>query len=756
MKRRTFLLSGLGAAGALLVGWGLLPPRTRMGLPRIAAQGAAWLNGWVKVYLDGRVGVVVPRAEMGQGVHTALPMLVAEELGVAMAQVQVEPAGFDAIYGNVALFLDALPVHPDARNSLHHHPVLRLSQWFSGKVARELGLQITGGSTSVRDAWVPLRQAGALARELLLAAAAQQWGTKREYCRLVDGQAIHSDGRRLGIGALAQAALKVHPPQTIALKPASEFKLLGTPVPRLDVAAKVNGSARFGLDVRLPQMLFAAVRFCPVLGGTVASFNGDAVRQRPGVVRVSSFAGGAGAAAGVAVVAQDSWTALSGVEQVEVKWREGDSAELSSAQLLSAMREQLDHFDGHIFFESGQGAEALQGATRVLSADYSAPFLAHATLEPMNCTAQFLDDGHLRLWVPTQVASIAREVAARVAGIDVDRVQLEVTLLGGGFGRRLESDFVAVAVQVARDVAPRPVQVLWSRQTDMAHDLYRPAAVARMQAGLNAEHQPIVWAARSISDAISPQYMRRAYPQWAVDGWDAPDKTAAEGLFDQAYEFEHRLIAHQRFPSAVPIGYWRSVGHSLNAFFTESFMDEVAHAVGTDPLEFRLRLLREHPRHRAVLVLAAQEAHWGDALAPGRARGLALHESFGSIVAQVAEVSIEDQAIKVHRVVCALDCGVAVNPNIIEQQMQGGIVFGLTAALFGEISIEKGRIVQQDFLDYPMAMLRHSPQVDTYIVGSKAPPGGVGEPAVPPVAPAIANAVFALTGKRLRHLPLRL
>lgn len=749
MKRRTLILGALGAGGALIVGWSLLPPRSRLGA--VFAPGGdapVQLNGWVKVYADGTVGVMVPRAEMGQGVFTALPMLVAEEMDLPLARVRVEPAPIDAIYGNIAMLAGSLPFHPDFEESR----TARAARWIVSKIGRELGLQVTGGSSSVRDAWLPMRQAGAVARALLFAAAARRWNVPVEQCRMMNGEVVHADGRKLGLGELAQDAARQTPPSTIGLRPVSQFKLLGTAAPRLDVPAKVDGSAQFGIDVRAPGLLYAAVKLCPVLGGSIGSINSDAVRARPGVLRVSAFAGGAGAAPGVAVVARDSWTAAEAVKNLDVRWNEGPHAALDGAALMTAMRTGLKSFDGFSFHSRGDGAEALKRAAVTLDAEYSAPWLAHATLEPMNCTAQFTADGRLRIWAPTQVASIARHVAARITGLEAERVEVNVTLLGGGFGRRLETDFIAVAVQVARDVAPAPVQVLWPREEDFTHDMYRPAAVARMKAGLDAAGKPLVWVTHSVSDAITPQYTARAYPAFAAD---SPDKTTAEGLFDQPYEFAHRASAHRVFKTPVPVGYWRAVGHSHNAFFTESFIDELAATAKRDPFEFRRNLLQNHPRHRAVLQLAAEKAGWGTSLPTGRARGIALHESFGSIVAQVAEVSIADKTPRVHRVVCAIDCGAVVNPNIVAQQMESGIVFGLTAALFGEITIERGRVMQTSFADYPMLLLRDSPVIETHIVPSEHAPGGVGEPGLPPIAPAVGNALFALTGQRLRDLPLR-
>lgn len=750
MKRRTLILGALGAGGALIVGWGLLPARSRLGAVLVSGgEVHVQLNGWVKVYADGVVGVVVPRAEMGQGVFTALPMLVAEEMDLPLARVRVEPAPIDAIYGNVAMLVGSLAFHPDAEHTRTAHA----ARWIVAKVGRELGLQVTGGSSSVRDAWLPMRQAGAVARAMLCAAAARQWNTSVKQCRMTNGEVVHADGRRFGLGELAQAATRETPPTSVDLRPVDQFKLLGTAAPRLDVPGKVDGTAIFGIDVRLPGLLYAAVKMCPVIGGSLASVNSDALRAWPGVVRVSTFAGGAGATSGVAVVARDSWTARAAVDQLDVRWNEGPHAALDGKALVDAMREVLSGSDGFAFHSHGDGAAALKYAATVVSAEYSAPWLAHATLEPMNCTAQFTEDGRLRIWAPTQVASVARHVAARVAGVDADRVEINVTLLGGGFGRRLETDYIAVAVQVARDVAPVPVQMLWSREEDFTHDMYRPAVVARLQGGLDAKGAPLAWVTHSVSDAITPQYVARSYPAFAAD---LPDKTTAEGLFDQPYEFAHRLSAHRVFKSPVPIGYWRAVGHSQNAFFTESFIDELAVEARRDPLEFRMELLKVHGRHRAVLQLVAEKAGWGKPMAHGHARGIALHDSFGSIVAQVAEVSIVEKQLRVHRVVCAIDCGTVINPDIVAQQMEGSIVFGLTAALYGEITIEKGRVMQTSFADYPMVLLRESPAIETHILPSERDPGGVGEPGLPPIAPAVSNAVFALTGQRMRALPLRL
>jgi isoquinoline 1-oxidoreductase subunit beta len=741
MKRRTFILSALGASGALIVGWAITPPASRLGSRSLLEP--VGLNGWVSISADGMVGVALPRSEMGQGVFTALPMLVAEELDVPLSQVHVLPTGEDSIYGNVAVFV---PPQGDDGGGLG----TRMTEWFGSKIARDLGIQITGGSSSVRDAWIPMRQAGAAARHLLIGAAAQRWGVPASTCSARDGRVVDRTGRSLGYGELAAMAAGLAPPAQIELKRPDQFRLIGQPTPRRDSADKVSGAALYGIDVRLPDMLYAAIRGCPQLGGTLRSFDASQAERMPGVVRVVQYGGGAGCAPGVAVVARSHWQAAQALASVRLEWDPGPGGTPDGESLVLAMRQALDSPDGWVFAQQGDAIGALRTAHRVVEARYEAPWLAHATMEPMNCTAQ-LADGRLRLWAPTQAASFARRVAARFSGIDRDRIDLTVTQLGGGFGRRLESDFVVPAVELARQFAPAPVQALWSREEDFSHDFYRPAAVARFQAGIDASGRVFAWVSRTASDAISPQFLRRALPFLSID---SADSTTAEGHFDQAYEFEQKHSSHVRVASPVPIGNWRSVGHSHNAFFTESFIDELAHETATDPVQFRLSLLQRHPRHRAVLQLAAQRSGWGGPVTEGRARGVALHESFGSIAAQVVEVSMRDGQPLVHRVVCAIDCGIAVNPRIIEQQMEGSVCFGLSAALRERITIRKAVVQQQNFPQYPLLRFYEAPSVETYLVPSQRPPEGVGEPGTPPVAPAVANALFALTGRRYRSLPL--
>jgi isoquinoline 1-oxidoreductase beta subunit len=752
-SRRRFLFSGAVAAGALVVGWGVLPERQRLRAahPLPLTGGAVALNGWIAIAADGTVTLAMPRSEMGQGVHTALPMLVAEELDVPLASVRLVQAPVDKIFGNIAVLKDGLPFHPDDTGR-----VKATAQWVVGKVARELGLIITGGSSSIKDAWGPMREAGATARALLVAQAAREWKAKEADCRTEDGHVIHADGRRLAYGALAPAAADGAPGE-IRLKQPKDFRLIGKPQPRRDTPSKVNGTAGFGIDARPPGLLFAALRMAPVLGATVARVDTAAALKLPGVSRVVDFSSAlppfSGAGHGVAVVAASTWQAKQAAQALEIQWNDGPHAKLSSAAIYQDFAAKLDSESGYNYHTAGDMAAvdaARQAAAgpRNLHAEYRAPYLAHATMEPMNCTAQ-VKDGKVTLWVPTQSPSFAVDIAAKVAGVDADKVELHVTMLGGGFGRRLDVDMVAQAVAVAKQCGGAPVQVLWSREDDMAHDVYRPAALSRFHAALDAAGNVTGYDNKSAGGSVAHQFLKRnlGLPP------GGPDKSTAEGQFDMQYAFPNQRINHVIVDSVVPLGNWRSVGHSHNAFFKESFIDELAHAAGQDPVAFRRGLLKLHPRHLAVLDAAVAKA---GAAPEGRAHGVALHQSFGTIVAEVAEVSVEGKEIRVHRVVCAIDCGIAVNPNIIAQQAESAVVFGLSAALFGQVTFKDGKAEQSNFHDYAVLRMHQAPEVETVIMPSAEHPEGMGEPATPPIAPAVANAVFKLTGQRLRSLPLTL
>jgi isoquinoline 1-oxidoreductase beta subunit len=565
------------------------------------------------------------------------------------------------------------------------------------------------------------------------------------------GRVQHRSGKSAHFGELVAGA--VQSPAPIVLKDRKDWKLIGQSAPRMDIPAKVDGTARFGIDVRLPGMLFAAVRMCPMLGGTVATLDDKAALALPGVKTLVKLDAVAGSTAGFAVVAKTSWHARTAVQAVQVQWQQRKEGALDSARIQQSLLDTLKNDKGFTFYEKGDAAAAEAGAARVIEASYTAPYLAHATMEPMNCTAQF-KDGKLEVWAPTQVPGFARDVAARVAGLDVDHVTLHVTYMGGGFGRRLDIDFVAQAVRVAMACDGLPVQLLWSREEDTTHDLYRPMHVAQLRAAVDAQGRVSSLRIHSAGDAISPRWMERGLPALAGP-FDTPDKTTAEGLFDLPYGFANQHMAHVATHSGVPVGFWRSVGHSHNAFFSEGFIDELAVETKQDPLAFRQSLLKDAPRHLAVLNLAAEKSAWGTPLPEGHARGIALHESFGSIVAEVVEVSLQDGKPRVHKVVCAVDCGTVINPGLVAQQMESAVVFALTAALYSRIDIIDGVVQQRNFDSYPMVTLAQAPPVETWLVPSTRPPSGVGEPGVPPLAPALANALFVLTGKRQRSLPLQ-
>jgi isoquinoline 1-oxidoreductase beta subunit len=751
VRRRTWLLGGTAAAGALLVGWGAAPQRSRLGLGHLmrSGEGEVALNGWIKVMPDGGIVLAMPRSEMGQGVHTALPMLAAEELDVPLASVQIEQAGPDAIYGNVAMLVASLPFHPLEAEREDGFGRVKAGRWLVGKVARELGINATGGSSSVEDAWEVVRAAAATARASLVGAASLQWKLPADELKVRDGVVTHASGRMAKYGELAKFAAAT-PPGPVRLKERKDWRLIGQPARRLDVPSKVDGSARFGLDVRLPGMKYAALRLAPALGGAPGHIDASAAMAMPGVERIVRLPAYAGSTAGFAIVANGYWQAQRALETVQVDWRAPAGGGPDTRRIERSLEDAVRHRSGNVFHARGTGD--LPAGTRTLEAWYRAPYLAHAALEPMNATAR-VADGRVEVWAPTQVPEMCRAVAARVAGVPANQVDLHVTLLGGGFGRRLEVDYVAQAVRVAMDVPGEAVQLIWSREEDTRHDFYRPMHVARLRASVDAKGIPVGLEIKSAGDAISPRWMQRTLPQLAGPV-DLPDKTTSEGLFDRPYDIGWQRVEHVATRMGVPVGFWRSVGHSHNAFFSECFMDELAADLRRDPVHFRRQLLQGLPRYLAVLDLAAEKSGWGRPLPGGRARGVALHESFGSIVAEVAEVSIEDGKPRVHKVVCAIDCGTVVNPAIVAQQMEGAVIFGLSAALHGSIDIKDGAVQQGNFPTYPMVRLASAPVVETWIVQSDRSPAGVGEPGVPPLAPAVANALFSLTGKRHRSLPL--
>ena len=749
ISRRRFLLSGVAVAGAaMVVGWGVAPPRQRLHskakLP--VEKDAVALNGWIAIAPDNTVTLAMHRAEMGQGVHTALPMLVAEELDVPLSSIRLVQAPIDKIYSNLTVMRDNWHFHPDESGK-----VQQFTEWMFQKVGRELGVNLTGGSSSIADSWGPLREASATARALLIAEAARQWKVPPEQVRTEDSHLYHDiSGKKASYGSMVARAA-IGKPHKVILKDPHSFRLIGSSVPRRDTPTKVDGSAKYGIDARLDGMVYAAVRMSPYIGGSIQGINPADVLSMPGVLAVIDFSGAlqekSGAGAGVAVVARSWWQARQAATALPIRWNDGGNGALSSERIYADFTAALAREDGYTYYSRGDMARA-GDALRTIHSEYRVPFLAHATMEPVNCTAQ-VKDGKVYLWLGTQAPTFAVRIAAIVGGVKESDVVLSEHLLGGGFGRRLEVDMVAQAVAIARECKGAPVQVIWTREEDMTHDIYRPAAMARMTAGLDEGGNIISWEARSVSGVLVHQFLKRNLGLPVM----GPEKHTSEGLFDMQYEIANQRISHVSVDSAVPLGNWRAVGHSHNAFFKESFIDEMAATAGKDPVEFRRAMLFNHPRHLAVLNAAIHKAGTPP---KGRAHGVALHHSYGSIVAQVAEISVVDKQIRVHRVVCAIDCGMAVNPNLIAQQVESGVIFGLSATLGGEVTIKDGEVQQTNFGDYPVPRMNEAPHVETVIILSTEPPQGVGEPPVPPVAPAVANAVFILTGQRLRSLPLRL
>lgn len=667
------------------------------------------LNPFVSIADDGTVIVTVNKSEMGQGVYTSLPMLVAEELGCELEGVRVEPAPVDPVY-NHTMF----------------------------------PFQVTGGSTSISSEWIRMRRAGAEAREKLIAVAAAAWNVDRSACRAEDGAVIGPGNERIGYGQLAREAASMPVPGDISLKDPSVFTVVGTARRRLDSPEKVNGRAIFGIDVAIPGMLTSVIARPPIFGAKAKSYNAEKALAVPGVREVVSTE------SGVAVVADAFWPANLGRRALQVEWDQGPLPHLSTAEMREDYAARA-RTPGIVARKTGEAEASFAGALTHVEAEYEIPYLAHAPMEPLNCLVDLKDD-ECEIWTGTQFQTVDREAAARVAGLDAEKVRIHTTLLGGGFGRRAnpQSDFVVEAVQVAKAVG-KPVKVIWTREDDIKGGYYRPMAYHRMKATLDPAGNLVAWKHTLVSQSIM-----RGSPFEGLMMGDAIDETSVEGAKDLPYDIPHVLVDLHTTEVPVPVQWWRSVGHSHTAFAVETFMDEVAHHAGRDPYEFRRTLLAGDPRRRGVLDLAAEKAGWGRVLPEGRAQGIAVHGSFGSFVAQVAEVSVDpDGRVRVHRVVCAIDCGMIVNPLTIEAQMEGAIAMGLSAALYGEITLKDGRVEQGNFTDYSILRIDEMPVVDVHIVPSKDAPGGTGEPGVPPVAPALSNAVFAATGKRVRRLPIR-
>ncbi len=704
ISRRSLLRSGSAAGGGLLLTLMLPPPASRTAN---AEEGDFAPNAFVKIGRDGVVTVTMPQVEMGQGIYTAQAMLVAEELDVELAQVKVEHAPpDDKLYGN---------------------PLI--------------GFQVTGGSTSVRAFFTPLREAGAAARAMLIGAAAEQWQVEPGACDTANGSVIHAaTDRRLAYGELVDRAAAMPLPQQVPLKSPGQFKLIGTPAKRVDSAAKVNGEAIYGIDVKVPGMKIATVAACPVFGGRLASVDDTAALAVKGVRQVVRLDDA------VAVVADHMGAAKKGLEALDISWDEGPNAKLSTADLVAQL-EQAAHRQGVVAKQQGDVAAAAKSAARTIEAVYHMPLLAHATMEPQNCTVHVRPDS-CEVWTGSQVLSRARATVAEVTGLPLEQVVVHNQFLGGGFGRRLEVDYVTQAARIARQV-DGPVKVVWTREEDIQHDIYRPIYLDRFTAGLDAAGNPVSFEHRVVGSSIVARWV----PEYFKDDLDFDAVDGAAGPYDFANLSVDWVRAEP--PVGLLTGWWRGVGITHNAFVVEGFVDELAAAAGKDPVEYRRALLTKAPRALAVLDLAAARAGWGQPLPAGKGRGVSVIFGFGTYVAHVAEVAVaEDGNVRVERVVCAVDCGTAVNPDTITAQMEGGIMYGLTAALYGEITLKDGRVEQGNFDTYQIMRIEEAPRIEVHIVASQDEPGGIGEPGTATIAPAVVNAVFAATGKRLRKLPI--
>jgi isoquinoline 1-oxidoreductase subunit beta len=710
-SRRQFVKTGAAVGGGLfssglIVGCAMMPDKgpTSPGLPPSATGPGVMTNAWVKVGTDNTVTIICGRAEMGQGVFTSMPMLVAEELEVDIAKVRIEMAPAGEPYTNTML-----------------------------------GGQLTGGSTSVREAYDKLRVAGAQARVMLVTAAAERWKVGPAACKVADAVITGPAGQKLTYGDVAEAASKLTPPKEPALKSANDFKSIGKWVARRDTPAKVDGSAEFGIDVKLPGMLYAALAQCPVIGGKPVSFDGASAKAMPGVMHVVQVSDG------VAVVADTYWHAKKALESVKIVWNEGAGKSLSSASIGAALK-TASAKPGAEFrkignFEAGYGA-----AAKKVEATYELPFLSHAPLEPMNFTADVRKDSCL-LYGPTQFQQAAVGTAQAITGLKPEQITVRTTFLGGGFGRRIDFDFIAQAIEISKAVGA-PVKLLWSREDDMKHDFYRPISRHTLTAGLGANGMPTAVKVHM----TSPSVTQRLFAAFVKDGVDPFMLEAAVLPYDIPNQLG-QVVIHD---TGLRVGYWRSVSHALNVFANESFIDELALAAGKDPVAYRQALLTKEPRYLKVLATAAEKSGWGKAAPAGRSRGVAVMEGYGTYLAMVSEVSVSGKEVRVHRVTIAADVGSMVNANIVAQQIEGSTIFGLSAALFGEITLKDGVVEQSNFNDYPVVRMNESPVIDVHMIASSEKPGGIGEPLTALISPSVGNAIFAATGQRLRKLPFRL
>ncbi|MEE9372128.1 MAG: molybdopterin cofactor-binding domain-containing protein [Saprospiraceae bacterium] len=692
------------------------------------------LNAWIRIAPDNTITIAVARAEMGQGVYTSIPMLVAEELEVEMSRVKVIHPQPESPYANTFLVTQKEP------NAFKGYSMQE-------KLYAFLPVVGTGGSTTIPDGYNNMRYAGATVREMLKEAAAKKWGIPSHECHAVAGQVINSkSGEKISYGDLAQEASKVDLKELPELKSKADWKIIGKPVQRLDLPEKVNGQAEFGLDVRLDNMLFAVIKHPSVIGGKIISIdNKEEIEKRKGVKKVvlTEF--------GAAVIADNTWRAKNAALALDVSEDNNGNSNLSSTDISASFDKILEEKPLAISESEGDVDVVIAGAEKVIESKYEVPYLAHAAMEPLNCTV-LIEDNKATAWVGHQAPSVAQNVVNEISGVDKNNVTVHTTFLGGGFGRRAEPDYVKKATAIAMKMKNTPVQTVFTREEDMQNDMYRPAAKSRFKAVIN-NGDIEAWDNMMALQSVSYSSMNRIMP--AMAGKPKDDHATTEGAAHLPYLMKNRRVAFGDYPSPIQVGFWRSVGSSQNAFFTESFMDECAHAAGKDPFEFRRSKLNNQPRFKAVLEKIAEMSNWGNNK-KDKFQGIALHKSFGTIVGQVAEITrLGDKKFSIDKYYSAVDCGIYINPNTIEAQIEGGIVFGLSAALYGEITWEGGAVEQLNFPQYDMVKMNVSPHVVVHIMDVDDYPGGIGEPGTPPAAPALTNAIFAATGERVRSLPLK-
>ncbi|MEZ5872318.1 MAG: xanthine dehydrogenase family protein molybdopterin-binding subunit [Nitratireductor sp.] len=744
IARRTFLVGAAAVAGGVAFGYYYVSRDYPNPLEKDIASGETTFNPFLKIATDNTITIIAPRAEMGQGVQTSLAALLAEELDVDPSKVKVEHGPGSFAYYNSAMLEDGGPFPSFDEGFLAE--TMRSAAYPLSKV---LGLQVTGGSSSIRDGYEKMRMAGCAARHMLLAAAAANLGVHAESLETGNGEIRDpASGKSITYGELAGEALKHAPPSDMKLRGKADWKFLGKPVARVDIPAKVTGTAQFGIDVDLPEMLYATVRMSPRFGSRVATVSSDAALAVPGVIKVVPVETNQGS--GFGVIASNTWAAFKGAEALDIVWGEANYP-LDSKAMFDELAGKLNSEPSFSLRNDGNAETEFADAPRdeVIEAEYQAPWLAHACMEPMNATAQW-KDGVLDIWAPNQAPTIIQMTAAPLVGVEAGDVRVHTTFLGGGFGRRAEADFPLYAVQIAKETEGRPVKVTWTREEDMRHDTYRPAAMAKMRARIVKGEGPSAVDIKVASPSILKSVMKRTFPSISPMG---PDKTVTEGAHDQPYSIDNYRVTGHVSDLPIPVGFWRSVGNSYNGFFHEGFMDEVASAAGVDPLEMRLKLMADYPAATGVLKRVAEMSGWGYELPKGRGMGIAHTLSFGSWVAQVVQVRDTADGIRIEKVWCAIDIGTAIDPAIIKAQMMSGIIFGLSSAMGQEITFANGEVEQANFPDYDAMRMNQCPAIEVEVLESWHKMGGAGEPGTPPSIPALANAIHAATGKRLRTLP---